>query len=147
MKKFVCFLTAVIGLSSIGTMLAATPVYADDLQTYGEVATLDTEGYIHFDSEGNIIDSNVDTNATKTRTAINHSSGRWVYYSDLYDWFSKKKGCSNHYSNTYSQHGSKAKVGSDVSYGRGNYKTWAEATAYGSKDDTFSCWYNPTGYY
>lgn len=79
--------------------------------------------------------------APNSRAAINHSSGRWVYFSERYDWGKKKKGHSNHYSFTYNRHGSKAKVGGDVRTAGARLKQWAYATAYGKSSDTFSCWY------
>lgn len=101
------------------------------------------------DSEGNVIESKLDTanSDSKSRTVVYHATGHWTYFSSLYDWGRKKSGSSNHYSFQYARHGSKAKVGNNVDTGRGALKTWSYAKAYGNKNDTFSCWYNPTDWY
>lgn len=69
-------------------------------------------GEIHFDAKGNIIKSNLPVDREISRTAINHSSGRWVYYSDT--TCTRKTGHSNHYSRVYNRHGAKAKVGNSI---------------------------------
>lgn len=58
-----------------------------------------------------------------------------------------KKGHSNHYSSKYQRHGAKAQVGRNIRIANAGFKQWAFATAYGKSSDTFSCWYNPTGWY
>lgn len=137
-------------------VVPSSTVSATGLETSGDITYFSTEeGYIHFDNKGNIIDSNLPINETQNNesnnfspnAAINHASGRWVYYSERYDWLRKRRGSSNHYSFEYSRHGSKAQVGGDIKYGRGTLKTWAYATANGKSSDTFKCWYNPTAWY
>lgn len=68
-------------------------LFADKQEPYGDIThTSDSEGYIHFDPEGNIVESNLESNTNKkARPAINHASGRWVYFSELYDWGRGKK--------------------------------------------------------
>lgn len=134
---FIVIVTA-LALSTISEKVSATEVS-------GEINDSSTEpGYIHFDAKGNIIDSHV-SKTTSSRATINHSSGRWVYYSEKSG--NKKLGNSNHYSRDYNRHGAKAKVGSAVKSANATNKKWAYAQASGGKNDTFSCWYNPTGWY
>ncbi|MEY8459114.1 hypothetical protein [Lactococcus ileimucosae] len=149
MKKTIYLATLVLSLGLFGSFLGGSVAFADKQEPYGDIThTSDSEGYIHFDPEGNIVESNLGTNTSKkTRPAINHESGRWVYFSDLYDWGRKKKGYSSHYSFKYNRHGAKARVGNVIRIANAGFKQWAVATAYGKSSDTFSCWYNPTGWY
>ncbi|EKF52091.1 hypothetical protein [Lactococcus garvieae] len=149
MKKTIYLATFVLSFGLFGSLLGGSVAFADKLEPYGDIThTSDSEGYIHFDSNGNIVESNLESNTNKkARPAINHASGRWVYFSDLYDWGRRKKGHSNHYSSKYQRHGAKAKVGSDTKVANAVFKKWALATAYGNTFDTFSCWYNPTSWY
>lgn len=153
MKKFIYLATLIFSFCLLGSLSNSSVAFADKQETYGDITyTSNSEGYIHFDSKGNIVESNLENNSNRnnnrnSRAAINHSSGRWVYFSERYDWGKKKKGHSNHYSFTYNRHGSKAKVGGDVRTAGARLKQWAYATAYGKSSDTFSCWYNPTRWY
>ncbi|EGP5222318.1 hypothetical protein EHH26_05885 [Enterococcus faecium] len=54
---------------------------------------------------------------------------------------------SNHYSRVYNRHGAKAKVGNSIRSANATKGVWAYASATGNRTDTFSCWYNPTGWY
>lgn len=112
MKKTIYLATLVFSFGLFGSLSGSSVAFADEQETYGDITyTSDSEGYIHFDSEGNIVESNLETNTNRNkREAINHESGRWVYFSERYDWGKKKKGHSNHYSFKYNRHGSKAKV-------------------------------------
>ena len=149
MKKTIYLATLVLSFGLFGGFLGGSVAFADKQEPYGDIThTSDSEGYIHFDPEGNIVESNLGSNTNKkARPAINHASGRWVYFSDLYDWGRMKRGHSNHYSSRYQRHGAKAQVGSDTKIANAGFKKWALATAHGRTFDTFSCWYNPTNWY
>ncbi|NHI99756.1 hypothetical protein ET007_06405 [Lactococcus garvieae] len=149
MKKTIYLATLVLSFGLFGSLLGGSVAVADKLESYGDIThTSDSEGYIHFDPEGNIVESNLGSNTNKkARPAINHASGRWVYFSELYDWGRGKKGHSNHYSSRYPRHGAKAKVGSRSQIANAGPRQWAFATAHGRTFDTFSCWYNPTNWY
>ena len=149
MKKTIYLATLVLSFGLFGGFLGGSVAFADKLEPYGDIThTSDSEGYIHFDPEGNIVESNLGSNTNKkARPAINHASGRWVYFSDLYDLGRRKRGHSNHYSSKYQRHGAKAQVGSDTKIANAGFKKWALATAHGRTFDTFSCWYNPTNWY
>lgn len=149
MKKTIYLATLVLSFGLFGSLLGGSVAVADKLEPYGDIThTSDSEGYIHFDPEGNIVESNLGSNTNKkARPAINHASGRWVYFSELYDWGRKKKGHSNHYSFKYNRHGAKVRVGNVIRIANAGFKQWAFATAYGRSSDTFSCWYNPTNWY
>lgn len=135
--QIVVVVSATIGCLAVSENSAANKV--------GELDYSSTEpGHIHFDAAGNIIDSSL-PKTIHSRATINHSSGRWVYYSEKSG--NKKIGNSNHYSHMYNRHGAKAKVGSVVKSANATNKKWAYAKATGGKNDTFSCWYNPTGWY
>ncbi len=149
MKKTIYLATLVLSFGLFGSLLGGSVAVADKQEPYGDITyTSDSEGYIHFDPEGNIVESNLGSNTNKkARPAINHASGRWVYFSELYDWGRGKKGHSNHYSSRYPRHGAKAKVGSRSQIANAGPRQWAFATAHGRTFDTFSCWYNPTNWY
>ncbi|NHI67554.1 hypothetical protein [Lactococcus formosensis] len=149
MKKTIYLATLVLSFGLFGSLLGGSVAFADKQEPYGDIThTSDYEGYIHFDPEGNIVESNLGSNTNKkARPAINHASGRWVYFSDLYDLGRRKRGHSNHYSSKYQRHGAKAQVGSDTKIANAGFKKWALATAHGRTFDTFSCWYNPTNWY
>ena len=149
MKKTIYLATLVLSFGLIGSLLGGSVAFADKQEPYGDIThTSDSEEYIHFDPEGNIVESNLGSNTNKkARPAINHASGRWVYFSELYDWGRGKKGHSNHYSSRYPRHGAKAKVGSRSQIANAGPRQWAFATAHGRTFDTFSCWYNPTNWY
>lgn len=149
MKKTIYLATLVLSFGLFGSLLGGSVAFANKQEPYGDIThTSDSEGYIHFDPEGNIVESNLGSNTNKkARPAINHASGRWVYFSELYDWGRGKRGHSNHYSSKYQRHGAKAQVGSDTKIANAVFKKWAFATAHGRTFDTFSCWYNPTNWY
>lgn len=149
MKKTIYLATLVLSFGLFGSLLGGSVAVADKQEPYGDIThTSDSEGYIHFDPEGNIVESNLGSNTNKkARPAINHASGRWVYFSELYDWGRGKKGHSNHYSSRYPRHGAKAKVGSRSQIANAGPRQWALATAHGRTFDTFSWWYNPTNWY
>ena len=148
-KKTIYLATLVLSFGLFGSLLGGSVAFADKQEPYGDIThTSDSEGYIHFDPEGNIVESNLGSNTNKkARPAINHASGRWVYFSELYDWGRGKKGHSNHYSSRYPRHGAKAKVGSRSQIANAGPRQRAFATAHGRTFDTFSCWYNPTNWY
>lgn len=149
MKKTLYLATLVLSFGLLGSLLGGSVAFADKLEPYGDIThTSDSEGYIHFDSKGNIVESNLGTTTNKkARPAINHASGRWVYFSELYDLGRRKRGHSNHYSSRYPRHGAKARVGTDTRIANAGPRQWAFATAHGRTFDTFSCWYNPTNWY
>lgn len=149
MKKIIFLATLIVSFGLFESFLSEAVAFANEQESYEDITyATDSEKYIYFDSKGNIVKSNLETNTNgNQRTAINHESGRWVYYSELYDWGKKKKGHSNHYSFKYARHGSKAQVGGDTRKSNAYLKKWSIATTYGKRSDTFSCWYNPTGWY
>ena len=143
MKKTIYLATLVLSFGLFGSFLGGSVAFADKQEPYGDIThTSDSEGYIHFDPEGNIVESNLESNTNKKARPANT-----LYFSELYDWGRMKRGHSNHYSSRYQRHGAKAQVGSDTKIANAGFKKWALATAHGRTFDTFSCWYNPTNWY
>lgn len=64
--------------SSLKSALA----HVSESQSAGKVTyTSDKEDFIHFDSEGTIIESNLPKNENQNKRAtLNYSTGRWVYF-------------------------------------------------------------------
>lgn len=150
MKRIVYLIIMMMTVGLLGSTIEITSFASDNnLEECGAKNKIsDSEGYIHFDSKGNILESNIGTaGQLNERVAINHETGRWVYYSNYYDWWRKRSGHSNHYSHKNNRHGSKAKVGKSTRHSNSTLKKWTFATAYGKSSDTFSCWYNPSGWY
>ncbi|MDQ8274394.1 hypothetical protein Q3C72_09275 [Enterococcus faecium] len=142
MKKAV--IICALGIGFVGGNAMSSEVEANSV--HGEIYYKSLKpGEIHFDAKGNIIKSNLPVDREISRTAINHSSGRWVYYSDT--TCTRKTGHSNHYSRVYNHHGAKAKVGNSIRSANATKGVWAYASATGNRTDTFSCWYNPIGWY
>ncbi len=70
-----------LGIGFVGGNAMSSEVEANSV--HGEIYYKSLKpGEIHFDAKGNIIKSNLPVDWEISRTAINHSSGRWVYYSD-----------------------------------------------------------------
>ncbi|MCC9086137.1 hypothetical protein LOS19_02800 [Enterococcus faecium] len=79
MKKAV--IICALGIGFVGGNAMSSEVEANSV--HGEIYYKSLKpGEIHFDAKGNIIKSNLPVDREISRTAINHSSGRWVYYSD-----------------------------------------------------------------
>lgn len=76
--KIVMQIVVVVAVT-IGCLAVSENSVANDV---GELDYSSTEPvYIHFDAAGNIIDSSI-PKTVHSRATINHSSGRWVYYSE-----------------------------------------------------------------
>lgn len=142
-KVYTVFLTLILSTLT----LFSSPVSANNVS--GDVSYSDTEaGFIHFDEKGNIVSASLPyDDIPSSRAAINHSTGRWVYYSELHNAFRNKRGHSNHYSRVHARHGSKARVGNDTRKSNSTKNNWSYAVANGKASDTFSCWYNPSNWY
>lgn len=142
-QAFTVFLTLILFILT----LFATPVAANNVS--GDISYSDTDaGFIHFDEKGNIVNASLPSDTLpSSRATINHSTGRRVYYSELYNVFRNKRGHSNHYSRVYARHGSKARVGNDTRKSNSTKNNWSYAVANGKASDTFSCWYNPSSWY
>lgn len=81
MKKTLLIFLSVVFLGVL-LFLPTPEASASGSQNAGKVTyTSDKEGFIHFDSEGTIIESNLPKNENQNKRAtLNYSTGRWVYF-------------------------------------------------------------------
>ena len=148
MKKTLLITLSVVFLGIL-LFIPTQEAHASESQSAGKVTyTSDKEGFIRFDSEGTIIESNLPKNEKQNKRAtLNYSTGRWVYFSKLTNWGRNKVGNSNHTSYKYRSHGSKVRVGGLPKSARGGLNSWSFASTTGPRKATFEAWYKPNGSY
>ncbi|XHB95835.1 hypothetical protein AAFF39_03120 [Lactococcus garvieae] len=147
-EKTIYLATLVLSFGLFGSFLGGSVAFADKQEPYGDIThTSDSEGYIHFDPEGNIVESNLESNTNKKQDQLLIMLQEDGYISLNFMIGEREKGHSNHYSSKYQRHGAKAQVGRNIRIANAGFKQWALATTYGRSSATFSCWYNPTNWY